>query len=49
METFRENTPLAITGTIRGSSKEKCFNKVGYKSLLNWRRHRDPSLLQNYY
>ena len=35
LELFQYNSALAITGAIRGTSKEKLNNELGLESLLN--------------
>ena len=45
MESLQYNAVLAITGAIRGYSKEKLYNKLGLKSLQNRRWYRKLSIL----
>ena len=37
LESLQYNAALAITGTIRGNSKEKLYNELGMESLQNKR------------
>ena len=44
IESVQYNAALAITGTIRGTSKEKLYQELGFKSLkdrrsLRWLRY----------
>ena len=60
IESLQYNTALAITGAIRGSSKEKLFEELGfeYLSLRRWLRklclfykivvNKSPNYLYNY-
>ena len=60
IESLQYNTALAITGAIRGSSKEKLFQELGfeYLSLRRWLRklclfykivvNKSPNYLYNY-
>ena len=45
LETFPYNAALTITGAIRGTSREKLFNKLGIKLLQNRRWYRKVSCL----
>ena len=36
LETIQYITFLALTGTIRGNSREKLYQELGLKSLLHW-------------
>ena len=40
LESVQYNAALAITGAIRGSSKEKLYQELGLESLKSWRRYR---------
>ena len=40
LESVQYNSPLAITGTIKGSSKEKLYQELGFESLKSWRCYR---------
>ena len=39
MESIQYNTALAITGAIKGSSREN-YQELGLESLQQWRRYR---------
>ena len=40
LESVQYNAALAITGAIRGSSREKLYQELGLESLKSWRRYR---------
>ena len=40
METIQYNPVLAITGAIRGSSREKLYQQLGLETLQQWRCYR---------
>ena len=40
MESIQYNTALAITGAIRGSSREKLYQELGLESLQQWQWYR---------
>ena len=40
MESIQYNPALAVTGAIRGSSREKLYQKLGLESLHQWRWYR---------
>ena len=48
LEPLQYNAALAITGAIRGTSKEKLFNKLGLESLQNRRWYRKLSFLYKF-
>ena len=37
MESIQYNTVLAVTGAIRGLSREKVYEELGLESLQQWR------------
>ena len=37
LESLQSNASLAITGTIRDTSKEKLYQELGLESLQHWR------------
>ena len=45
LESLQYNAALAITGAIRGTSKEKLYNELGLESLQNRRWYRKLSFL----
>ena len=45
LESLQYNWSLAITGAIRGSSKEKLYNELGLESIQNKRWYRKLSFL----
>ena len=45
LESLQYNAALAITGVIRGTSKEKLYNELGLESLQNRRLYRKLSFL----
>ena len=45
LESLQHNAALAITGAIRGTSKEKLYNELGLESLQNRRWYRKLSFL----
>ena len=45
LESLQYNVALAITGAIRGTSKEKLYNELGLESLQNRRWYRKLSFL----
>ena len=45
LESLQYNAALAITGAIRGTSKEKLYNVLGLESLQNRRWYRKVSFL----
>ena len=47
LESIQYNAALAITGAIRGTSKEKLYQELGFESLQSRRWFRKLSLLQN--
>ena len=40
MKSIQYNTALAITGAIRGSSREKLYQELGLQSLQQWQWYR---------
>ena len=47
LESIQYNAALVINGAITGTSKEKLYQKLGFKSLQSRRWFRKLSLLQN--
>ena len=47
LESIQYNTTLAITGAIRGTSKEKLYQELGFESMLSRRWFPKLSLLQD--
>ena len=45
LESVQYNAALTITGAIRGSSREKLYQKLGLKSLKSQRRNQKLCLL----
>ena len=45
LESLQYNAAIAITGVIRGTSKEKLYNELGLESLQNRRWYRKLSFL----
>ena len=44
LESIWYNACLALSGAIRGSSKEKLYQKLGMESLQGWRWYRESCL-----
>ena len=47
IESLQYNATLAITGAIRGSSREKLFQELGFEYLSSRRWLRKLSILKN--